>query len=383
MTLFRGLILTLFLPVFLLAKEPTICLNMIVKNESDVIERCLASVKPYIDHWVIVDTGSTDGTQRKIRNFMKDIPGELYERNWVNFSHNRNEAMELARDQADYFLFIDADETLRVDKSFKKEKLDRDLYVAFSHQHMGKFSRVLLANTKVKSKWEGVLHEVYQSNDIKTHETLNNVAIISTYNDGCRSKLADKFLKDAQVLEEGLKKEPNNERYVFYLAQCYNAANEYEKALKMYKKRVEMGGEEVGEVFYSQYQVGKLQSTLKMDPQRFIESYSKAFLINPTRVEPLYEIGLHYLQTDQDILAYIVAEFGLEVIAQNHHETRAVVVHLHNWIYDWGMELLYGDAAARLNKEKEAIAAYNKVIEKKDLPPDLHTHLKKVLARGE
>ena len=41
----------------------TICLNMIVKNEAPVIGRCLASVLPFVDRWVIVDTGSTDGTQ--------------------------------------------------------------------------------------------------------------------------------------------------------------------------------------------------------------------------------------------------------------------------------------------------------------------------------
>ena len=48
---------------------PRICLNMIVKNEAPVIERCLASVRPWIDHWVVVDTGSTVGTEERIRNF--------------------------------------------------------------------------------------------------------------------------------------------------------------------------------------------------------------------------------------------------------------------------------------------------------------------------
>ena len=73
----------------------TICLNMIVKNEAHVIERCLISVKHLINYWVIVDTGSTDGTQQIIRDFLKEIPGELYEKLWVNFSHNRNEALNL------------------------------------------------------------------------------------------------------------------------------------------------------------------------------------------------------------------------------------------------------------------------------------------------
>ena len=50
--------------------KKTICLNMIVKNESPVIERCLASVKKLIDYWVICDTGSTDGTQKLIQKVL-------------------------------------------------------------------------------------------------------------------------------------------------------------------------------------------------------------------------------------------------------------------------------------------------------------------------
>ena len=41
-----------------------ICLCMIVKNESKVIKRCLDSVMPIITAYCIVDTGSTDGTQK-------------------------------------------------------------------------------------------------------------------------------------------------------------------------------------------------------------------------------------------------------------------------------------------------------------------------------
>ena len=50
---------------------------MIVKNEAHVIERCLASVKSIVASWVIVDTGSTDGTQEFVRSVMAGIPGEL------------------------------------------------------------------------------------------------------------------------------------------------------------------------------------------------------------------------------------------------------------------------------------------------------------------
>ena len=50
--------------------RPSICLNMIVKNEAHVIARCLASARPLVDAWCIVDTGSSDGTQDKVRELM-------------------------------------------------------------------------------------------------------------------------------------------------------------------------------------------------------------------------------------------------------------------------------------------------------------------------
>ncbi len=89
-----------------------ICLSMIVKDEASVIARCLESVRPLIDAWAIVDTGSSDGTQEIVRRCLGDLPGTLVERPWVDFAHNRSEALELARGAADYTFVIDADEVL-------------------------------------------------------------------------------------------------------------------------------------------------------------------------------------------------------------------------------------------------------------------------------
>ena len=53
-----------------MARPTTLCLCMIVKNEAPVIRRCLDSVRSLIDYWVIVDTGSTDGTQDIVCNVL-------------------------------------------------------------------------------------------------------------------------------------------------------------------------------------------------------------------------------------------------------------------------------------------------------------------------
>ena len=50
---------------------PTISLCMIVRNEENVLARCLESVKDVVDEIIIVDTGSTDRT-KEIAAFYTD-----------------------------------------------------------------------------------------------------------------------------------------------------------------------------------------------------------------------------------------------------------------------------------------------------------------------
>jgi glycosyltransferase involved in cell wall biosynthesis len=51
-----------------------LCLNMIVRDEAPVIERCIRSVLPHIQCWAIVDTGSSDGTQAIVRGLLGACP---------------------------------------------------------------------------------------------------------------------------------------------------------------------------------------------------------------------------------------------------------------------------------------------------------------------
>src|ERR1700733_8577172 len=150
----------------------SICLNMIVKDETPVIQRCLESVKPLIDYWVIVDTGSTDGTQEVIREFMKDIPGELHEDVWVDFEYNRNQALALAKNKGDYLFFIDADEKLLLPSPFVKLHLDKDGYYITTEYAGTQYKRLQLIKGDLNWKWEGKIHEVLVSSQAKNIDTL-------------------------------------------------------------------------------------------------------------------------------------------------------------------------------------------------------------------
>ena len=72
-------------------KKITICLCMIVKNESKIIERCLNAAKEAIDYVSICDTGSTDQTIEIIENWCleNNIEGKVHQEEFKNFCHNR------------------------------------------------------------------------------------------------------------------------------------------------------------------------------------------------------------------------------------------------------------------------------------------------------
>ena len=93
----------------------TICLAMIVKDESHVILDTLKNIMDHIpiDYWVISDTGSSDNTMDIIQTFFRErrIQGELIQRPWVDFSHNRNEVLQHAFQKTDYLLMFDADDS--------------------------------------------------------------------------------------------------------------------------------------------------------------------------------------------------------------------------------------------------------------------------------
>ncbi len=307
-SLFSFVSLLLF-AISTLCAKPTVCLNMIVKDESPVIERCLKSVKPFIDTWVIVDTGSTDGTQKLISQCMQGVSGELHQREWKNFAHNRNEALALAKNKADYLLFIDADEELVPEKGFSLTALDKDQYFITVDLEGIRFSRSFLAKSCLDWAWEGAVHEGLTLSKPCSTERISHV-INKSHSDGHRRLDPSVFAKDCLILEEELKKEPSNARTLFFLAQAYQGAGEREKALQMYQKRAQMGKKEE-EVFWSLLQCALLQHALGHGDKVFVEALLKAHAARPSRLEPLYYLAQHYRLKEEFFLGFVIANYAL------------------------------------------------------------------------
>jgi glycosyltransferase involved in cell wall biosynthesis len=350
-------------------ERKTVCLNMIVKNESQVIEKCLASVKPLIDYYVIVDTGSTDNTQEVIKNCLKGIPGELHERPWVNFAHNRNEALAFAKDKGDYLLLIDADEFVEISEGFSLGKLDKDLYFILVRQlDAGDVKRNGLINNHLNWKWAGVIHEYLHCPDVKTSETLKGIRnICNSHPDKAsgRSKESSsaKYLRDAEVLQKALEDEPTNSRYAYYLGISYAAAERHDLAKKAFEKRIAMASNDVHETFMALYNLGLEQFRLKeYDPA--LESLFAAYAFRPIRAEPLLVIAKIYREKGKLLLSYLIAQHAL---SHRYPEDELCVEYA---AYDYRFLIEFANSALLLGYFNTGLDACAKLLAKPNLPSE-------------
>jgi glycosyltransferase involved in cell wall biosynthesis len=145
----------------------TVSLCMIVKNESDVLKRCLDSAANIADEIIILDTGSTDNT-KEIASLFTD---KIYDFEWVNdFSKARNASFSYAA--MDYILWLDADDVIEGENYDKllelKSTLDPTVDVVkmkyiFSFDANGRpalfFYRERLVRREANFQWKDPIHE--------------------------------------------------------------------------------------------------------------------------------------------------------------------------------------------------------------------------------
>lgn len=340
---------------------------MIVKNERPIICRCLDSVMPFIDTWVIVDTGSNDGTQEVIRRHLKAIPGELHERPWVNFAHNRNEAMQLAWGKADYLLFIDADDKLITPEAYQLPPLSADIYFIQQREAKGTTFRdhhvFFLIRNNTDLKWEGVLHEYLACPTKKTRLLLSDI-YCCYINDGNRSKDPQKCNKDIATLKEAAMKNPTDSRSVFYLARTYWSICDWASAKQWFQRRATMGGDPI-EIYLSLLYVALAQKNLNEDPGLFIDSFARAHLFRPTRTEAIYEIGRYFVETDKPLLGYAVLKVASEIPPSEDN------LFVESWVNDWGIPLYLFLASTKIGKNREATDLLERLLTNPDFPATL------------
>ena len=286
-----------------------IILNLMIKNESSIIERCIGNSIDIVDAVSIHDTGSTDNTIEVCKKYLtaSGKPFRISSHPFKTFGHNRTtsfvEAQELCKElgwdaTTTYVLALDADMVLTSTATFKNFNMTLNGYRMIQKNSNLKYYNLRFMKCSYPWKCVGATHE-YWSGDPSDNIPFELCYINDIGDGGCKT---DKFERDIRLLLQEIVEQPQNGRAHFYLAQSYKDTGRAEDAITYYKKRIEIGGW-IEEVWYSYYMIGKCYEMLK-DEHSMELWMNKAFQFYPRRSENLYHLTQYFRNTSQHYKAY-------------------------------------------------------------------------------
>ncbi len=286
-----------------------IILLLMIKNESQIIVRCLEHALPHVDAIAILDTGSTDDTVERAKSFLEQSnkPFQIASDPFKNFGYSRTQSFRVAQAlcttlqwDADrtYAMAVDADMVICPSPAFKEFEMTLNGYSVIQANGHLKYYNLRFMKCAYDWKCIGGTHE-YWSGD-PTGKIPYETFYIDDRNDGgCKS---DKFERDVRLLRADIEENPKNERAHYYLGQSLKDLGRFEEAIEMFKKRIELGGW-YEENWYAHYMIGKCYDHLK-DPHQMELWMNRAFERHPRRAEPLYHLCKYFREVSQHHKAY-------------------------------------------------------------------------------
>jgi glycosyltransferase involved in cell wall biosynthesis len=290
-----------------------IVLILMVRNEERILQRCLEAASSIADEFCICDTGSIDKTCEIAEEFLMTHPGCLTRAEWRDFGFNRSFSFTAAQEHIknthgeealkDYYgLLLDGD-LVFVPGTLKEQPLVHEGYTIIQCGGNLEYPNTRLVRMDYPWKCVGVTHEYWSG---PTLGLSKEICYIDDRNDGgCK---ADKFERDMRLLERGLEEEPNNVRYMFYLAQTYHGLGRLRDSINMYKRRIAAGNWDE-EIWYSHYMIGQTHLTMGNIP-KFEEWMLRAHAFRSHRAEPLYRLAKYFREHGEHYKAYEYSRKG-------------------------------------------------------------------------
>ena len=302
-------------------KKPHIALLMMVKNETKRLQVTLDSIVGHVDSMVIYDTGSTDNTIEILKNHSKkhNIPLHLKEGSFVDFSTSRNVSLEFADsfNDIDYCILLDCNDELKGGENlrkFCKDEMGSDStgYLVCQEWFSGKYDKYFnmrLVKTRRGWRYKGSVHEWLADTSLKKGEKAKPVKRlpdnIILYQDRTKDddKSGKRFKRDRELLLSDYKKNPQEPRTLFYLAQTCACLHLYEEALYYYKLRSDLEGFQE-EKFHAYLRCGDMSEKLGMNWHSTMIYYMKA-VEHSLRAEPLIKIAEYYKNKKQWAISFM------------------------------------------------------------------------------
>lgn len=217
---------------------------MIVKNEEEVLARCLASVKGFPDETIIIDTGSTDKTVEIAESF----GAKIFHFEWIqDFAAARN--FSFSKGTQDYLFWLDADDVITPDNLAKLQALKPNLtapqYVMwydYSQDIHGRSEMMLprerLMKRECNFRWKYPIHECINLN--KDYAMTDIVITHRRTNAGVASDLGRNIVMLEKAI--GQPEYQDDARIHYYLAKECLEHDQVDKAVRWFEKFLTMSG---------------------------------------------------------------------------------------------------------------------------------------------
>jgi FkbM family methyltransferase len=274
--------------------RPLLGLVMIVKNEAKRIASVLASYRPYVDAWTILDTGSTDGTQELVRREMADIPGTLHEEPFVDFATSRNRALELHGTSTVFSIMPNGDvleggaELVSFLEAHRRDLLAGAYRVRIAPGH---YYHPLVMRTGMGWRYKWRTHECAMGPN--TGPQIPGVTVFRDRGARTSAEWRHRWSRDLDLLNRDLTDDPNDARPYFYLGQTHECLGQYAQALPFFEKRAQMGGY-FDEVYEAKFRIARMKDKIGRPWPEVQQAYLDAYAHDPRRAEPLHAIAEHW-----------------------------------------------------------------------------------------
>lgn len=275
----------------------TISLCMIVKNEEDVLKRCLDSVNSIVDEIIIVDTGSSDNTKK----IAKEFTDKIYHFKWIDdFSKARNYAFSKATKE--YILWLDADdvileEDIELMKNLKKD-LKKNVDIVMMKYNCGldddgtpalSYYRERLIKNFKNFRWIGRIHEVIPPSGTIMY---SNIAI--THKKIHQSDPTRNLRIFEKMIEENV--ELDTRQKFYYAREIYYSGN-YQKAIEKFNEFLEQDDKWTENAISALLDLSTCYNKIG-DSQNEISTLFKTFLFSPPRSQTCCYIGNYFLRNE-------------------------------------------------------------------------------------
>ena len=213
----------------------TVSACMIVKDEEELLEGCLKSIRNWVDEIIIVDTGSTD----KTIEIAESYGAKIFHQQWEgDFSKHRNYSLEQAT--SDWIFIIDADERLCEEDIPKLQGLinsDEHSIVSINvysiygdNEEMTTFlPSIRLFKREMELRYQGIVHNRLEFPEDATIVRAE-VKLIHLGYDLSPKRMKAKFERSKALLEKQLEENPQNAFALYNLAQLYRGRSKDDPA---------------------------------------------------------------------------------------------------------------------------------------------------------